>query len=57
MFVTEETTLGLPLGWAAARLDSTIKSGWFDEVSDQAYAAGLAVLARPGPPRVVRGLA
>jgi len=49
MFVTEETTLGLPFGWAAAQLDSTIESGWFDEVSDQAYAAGLAVLARAGP--------
>lgn len=60
MFVTEETTIGLPFGWAAAQLGSTIESGWFDEVSDQAYAAGLAVLARAGPKGPlgdVRGLA
>lgn len=49
MFVTEETTIALPFGWAAAQLGSTIESGWLDEVSDQAYAAGLAVLARVGP--------
>ena len=57
MFVTEETTIGLPFGWAVARLGSTIESGWFGEVSDHAYAAGLAVLARAGPPGDVRGLA
>lgn len=57
MFVTEETTIGLPFGWAAAQLDSTIESGCFDEVSDQAYAAGLAVMARAGPLSDVRGLA
>jgi hypothetical protein len=57
MFVTEETTIGLPFGWAVARLGSTIESGWFGEVSDHAYAAGLAVLARTGPPGDVRGLA
>lgn len=57
MFVTEETTIGLPFGWASAQLDSTIESGYFDEVSDQAYAAGLAVIARAGPLSDVRGLA
>jgi hypothetical protein len=60
MFVTEETTIELPYGWAAAQLDSAIESGCFDEVSDQAYAAGLAVLARAGPKEPlsdVRGLA
>jgi hypothetical protein len=57
MFVTEETTIGLPFGWAVAQLGSTIESGWFGEVSDHAYAAGLAVLARAGPPGDVRGLA
>ncbi len=57
MFVTEETTIALPFGWAVAQLGSTIESGCFDEVSDQAYAAGLAVLARTGPLRDVRGLA
>ncbi len=56
MFVTEESTLGLPLGWAVAQLGSTIKLGWFREISDQAYAAGLAVLARAGPPADVDGL-
>jgi len=57
MFVTEETTLGLPLGRAVAQLGSAIESGWFGEVSDHAYAAGLAVLTRAGPPGDVRGLA
>ncbi len=57
MFVTEERTLGLPLGWAAARLGIAIESGWFREVCDHAYAAGLAVLARAGPPGDVCGLA
>ncbi len=57
MFVTDETTLGLPLGWAAAQLGCTIESGWFRGLSDHAYAAGLAVLTRAGPPGDVRGLA
>lgn len=57
MFVTEKTTLRLPPGWAAARLGSIAESGRFGEVSDHAYAAGLAVLARAGPPGDVRGLA
>ncbi len=57
MFVTDETTLGLPFGWAVAQLGCTIESGWFGEVSDHAYAAGLAVLTRGGPPGDVRGLA
>jgi hypothetical protein len=57
MFVTEETMIGLPFGWAAARLDSTIESGCLGEVSDHAYAAGLAVLARAGPLGDLRGLA
>lgn len=56
MFVTEESTLGLPLGWAVAQLGSTIESGWFREISDQAYAAGLAVLAQAEPPVDVDGL-
>jgi hypothetical protein len=49
MFVTEETTLGLPLGRAVAQLGSAVESGWFGEVSDHAYAAGLAVPTRAGP--------
>jgi hypothetical protein len=57
MFVTEESTLGLPLGWAAAQLGRIIESGWFRELSDSAYAAGLAVLAPAGPPGEVRELA
>jgi hypothetical protein len=57
MFVTEETTIGLPFGWAVARLGSTIESGWLGEVSDHAYAAGLVLLARAGPLGDVRGLA
>ena len=57
MFVTEETTIGLPFGWAVAQLGSTNESGWFGEVSDHAYATGLAVLARAGPLGDVRGLA
>ncbi len=57
MFVTEETMTGLPFGWAVARLSSTIESGWLGEVSDHAYAAGLAVLARAGPPGELGGLA
>ena len=57
MFVTEETTIALPFGWAGAQLGSTIESGWLGEVSDQAYAAGLAVLARAGPLGDVSGLA
>lgn len=57
MFVTEETTLGLPFGWAVTQLGSAVESGWFDEVSDHAYAAGLAVLTRAGPLSDVRGLA
>lgn len=57
MFVTEETTIALPFGWAVAQLGSTIESGRLDEVSDHAYAAGLAVLARAAPPGDVRGLA
>ena len=55
MFVTEETMIGLPFGWTAARLSSTIESGWLGEVSDHAYAAGLAVLALAGPPGDLRG--
>jgi hypothetical protein len=57
MFVTEETTPGLLSGWAVAQMGSTIESGWSGEVSDHAYAAGLAVLARAGPLGDVRGLA
>jgi hypothetical protein len=57
MFVTEESTLRLPLGWAVAQLGSTIESGRLREVSDHAYGAGLAVLAQAGPPGDVRGLA
>ena len=57
MFVTEETMIELPFGWAVARLSSTIESGWLGEVSDHAYAAGLAVLARAGPLGDLRGLA
>ena len=57
MFVTEETTLGLPPGRAVAQLGCAIESGWIGEVSDRAYAAGLAVLTRAGPPGDVRGLA
>lgn len=57
MFVTEGTTIALPFGWAVAQLGSTVESGWFGEVSDHAYAAGLAVLARAGPLGDVRGLA
>lgn len=57
MFVTEETMIGLPFGWAVARLSSTIESGWLGEVSDHAYAAGLAVLGCAGPPGDLRGLA
>ncbi len=56
MFVTEETMIGLPFGWAAARL-STIEPGRLGEVSGHAYAAGLAVLARAGPLGDLRGLA
>lgn len=56
MFVTEESALGLPIGWAVAQLGSTIASGWFDKISDQAYAAGLAVLARAVPPVDADGL-
>ncbi len=55
MFVTEESALGLPIGWAVAQLGSTIESGWFHEISDQAYAAGLAVLAQAVPPADVDG--
>jgi hypothetical protein len=57
MFVTEEMMIALPFGWAVAQLASTIESGRFGEVSDHAYAAGLAVLARAGPLGDVRGLA
>jgi hypothetical protein len=57
MFVTEETTIALPSGWAVAQLGSAVESGWFGEVSDHAYAAGLAVLARAGPLGDIGGLA
>jgi hypothetical protein len=57
MFVTDETTLRLPLGWAAAQLGRTIDSDWFRGLSDHAYAAGLALLTRTGPPGDFRGLA
>ena len=57
MFVAEESILGLPRGWAIAHLSTTIESGWLSEVSDHAYAAGLSVLARAGPPGDFRGLA
>jgi hypothetical protein len=57
MFVTEESTLGLPLGLVVAQLGSAIESGRFREVSAHAHAAGLAVLARARPPGNVRGLA
>jgi hypothetical protein len=56
MFLTEETTIALPAGWAVAQLGSIIESGWLGEVSDHAYAAGLAVLARARPLGNVRGL-
>lgn len=55
MFVTEESAVQLPLGWAVAQLGSAIERGWFREISDQAYAAGLAVLAQAWPPAEVDG--
>ncbi len=57
MFVRESSTLGLPLGGAIAQLGGIIESGWFREISDRAYAAGLAVLVRARQPGNVRGLA
>ena len=57
MFMTEETALGLLPSRAEARLGSLIESSWLGEASDHAYAAGLAVLPRAGPPGDVRRLA
>lgn len=57
MFVTEETALGLTPSRAEGRLSRLIESGWLGEASDHAYAAGLAVLPRAGPPGDVRRLA
>jgi hypothetical protein len=63
MFMTEETTLRLPLDRAVAQLNRIIVSGGLGEASGHAYGAGVALLTRVGPlPRVpplggIRGLA
>lgn len=57
MFVTEETTLGLPLDRVLAQLNCIIVSGGLGEASDHAYGAGVALLTRVGPLGGIRGLA
>jgi hypothetical protein len=56
VFIRATLDLPIPLARAVERLDAALARHRLDEVSDDAYAAGLVVLTRVGPFGEVAGL-